>query len=1692
MVKKMKRAAVALVAIAVFGNVAYAGPARATSSNGDNSDIPAATKTVRKTEQMTDVPSNYRYMDFEKMAQEFDELVFSFAANPDYVPVDTESYLPIGYWDDNNVNGYGRTFGFPSYIGHINEAGEGTLVPGSQEAIATMAPVLSGMLVGIDKTEQHGYNLVEMMNEFHNVANGEDMVLNHVDTSTGQSFWYELYPQLLYIQLYETAKRQYGQDIDSMREIIVEGADNWLEALPNFKDRDGRLSFDFTSYDMKRGVPVRNGRWTEPPGGALAYIFYSAHETTGEQKYLDAMALVMDELDDSAINPYYEVTQDYSALMAAMMNFRFGEQYDVDKMINWIFDADSDVRTGWGVMAGEWGGYQADGLVGSDRDSGGFGFLMNTYHLGAVLAPLAKYDPRYSDAIGKWYLGASNSVRLMYPNELPAANQIHGGAFEHDPEGVLGYEGVRHTVDDQTPYASGDPVRYGWGQTDYGIYGSALVGVFGAVIEPTEVERILQLDLNATDYFREEGSFPHYLYYNPYPEERSVAIELDDSSKLFDAAAKKTLATNVSGTYHVTIPAMSSLNVIVLPAEADIRHEGNSWMVGARTIAKDAIGVSILSPSQQRTYIESDEVELELALTGSNSAHMTVSADGEVLYDGDFSPSYALDTTQLPNGIVNIAVTVESEGLVDKASLKLSISNPDADNIIYEASVTDLLQYEPVEVMPAAVTDSGDGYARITEDNDEGDWGAVQTGTIEVDFDRRPYLEIETVDPDPYYTIQLKFEDEEWGNYVLSNGMEDGKRLIDLRGALATYGDQTQRTGPVPLRVYLMANGKEGASFGMKSLRLFYNDSSAAATSVTFKAEDMADFVPGEAPATSELIGKKAIMENRTDNEGYGGVLSEAFTLDWSRNPTLHIDIAEVGEENTYTLKLLFGDSSYYVYPNRTDTGLQTINLAEGIEQQHSESLSGSGEAQLELWATDAKGAYFIVDSLEIIYEDEGTAYAADQATIETFASSSSPGRIGYVNAVVRVTENHPDADYGAVRSAPFLLDFDKPIELEMDVVAVTEGGALQLEFEGDEQPMDVVVDATEAGLIKLDVASALRDLNPTFDKSGTQRVMLHIMAKGAEGASVDVRSIRLRHMEPAGYGLELDKRLVELTTGESVQVSSQLDGGEGAISWSSSDERVARVDGNGLVTAVGTGSALIMAERDDRPGLGATLTLAVRSKRAEAVTVATPADQPVGGKVTLQPAVAPADALNYKWIFRSSNPSVAEVTPSGVVSIVAAGTAQIRIATEDGYARNEITVRGYLPQGGGGTGGGGHVGVIPPDDEDVEDTPNVGEWQDGVYVLQLRPEEVIRAAEAAADQGGAARIELAVSEEEWQTAAGFTVEIPGEVWSDSVWSDGEVAYLLLTSPLGEIRLRVDEVRKLYGETEGPLALTLRTVLPEELSERIEQAANGRTVYSFAATIDGRDVTEDVKGLRLALVTLPSEGGESIVKELSAAGEERANPWSGRTAAGVSFVAGGSVYVVLDQAENPYVDMGSHWATESASLAAARGMMQGTGEGRFAPGQGMSRAMVVQMLANLEHVADRPEGGALFVDVQEDAWYASAISWADRAGIVRGVGNGKFEPNRMVTREEVAVILLRYAQSTGLPLPNVVNDAALSFTDSADIQPWAIEAVRSLHAAGIIRGMADNTFAPGEGLLRAQAATLMKEWISYSLRVWDN
>ena len=171
-----------------------------------------------------------------------------------------------------------------------------------------------------------------------------------------------------------------------------------------------------------------------------------------------------------------------------------------------------------------------------------------------------------------------------------------------------------------------------------------------------------------------------------------------------------------------------------------------------------------------------------------------------------------------------------------------------------------------------------------------------------------------------------------------------------------------------------------------------------------------------------------------------------------------------------------------------------------------------------------------------------------------------------------------------------------------------------------------------------------------------------------------------------------------------------------------------------------------------------------------------------------------------------------------------------------------------------------------------------------------------------------------------------------------------------------------------------------------------------------------------------------------------------------------------------------YVDAASRaWYHDGVHYCLANGLMDGTGANTFSPEGTTSRAMIATILWRL---SGNPAAGGTpsFADVSAGSWYAQAVAWAAGAGIVTGYGDGTFAPDRAITREELAVMLYRFAQSRGMVM--TAPERLSGYPDSDSVSAYAADAMNWAVYWGIIDGK-DGALAPGAGATRAEAATML-------------
>ena len=166
------------------------------------------------------------------------------------------------------------------------------------------------------------------------------------------------------------------------------------------------------------------------------------------------------------------------------------------------------------------------------------------------------------------------------------------------------------------------------------------------------------------------------------------------------------------------------------------------------------------------------------------------------------------------------------------------------------------------------------------------------------------------------------------------------------------------------------------------------------------------------------------------------------------------------------------------------------------------------------------------------------------------------------------------------------------------------------------------------------------------------------------------------------------------------------------------------------------------------------------------------------------------------------------------------------------------------------------------------------------------------------------------------------------------------------------------------------------------------------------------------------------------------------------------------------------------WYAGAVAYAVEQGLMNGVGDKRFKPEESMTRAMLVTVLWRYEGA---PEAGTnRFSDVPDGQWYTAAVAWAAENGIVGGVGGGKFEPDGNVTREQIATILFRYAQKTGMA--SAERGSLSAFPDASSVSGYAREALAWAVAEQIVNG-SDGWLLPQGDATRAQVAAILMRYI---------
>lgn len=543
---------------------------------------PALTAQVKqqgipRVDKMPNLPKPLQIIDYKQLAIRFDSTVYDFNAKG--------KHWPLVWIDSSQKNFPQNVVGLFTAVGDVRQGvnNKGMF----HEALATMGSVLGAKLVGIDKTNQRQLNYVGMLKNYFNKETGWDIMMNNTCPEVallgggyGRDWWYDVYPNVLFYAVYDQYPDEPG--FTEIAKSIAEkfyGADSILQG-----------NYDWSYFDYGKMKPMKNQICAQPDVAAgHAWVLYAAYKKFGDHRYLKGAISALNALQSQPKNPSYEVLMPFGAYLAARINAEQDKRYNMNKLLGWSFDGTPICREGWGVLVGSWNGIDISGIVGSTVDHGGYGFLMNTYDAAWPLVPMVRYNQSYATAIGKWMLNAANAARFFYPQYMPDNHETIP-ELASVTKGVIGYEGMIRTSSHKGyeklkgPVAQGDGPLWVPGknpeESQFSVYGSGHVGIFGSIIRPTNITGILQLNLLATDFFH-DSAYPSFLYYNPYPAAKSISIKIDGNKKvdLYNTVTGSFVARNVSNSATIKLPALGSAIIVVVPTGGKLTYQDKKMLV---------------------------------------------------------------------------------------------------------------------------------------------------------------------------------------------------------------------------------------------------------------------------------------------------------------------------------------------------------------------------------------------------------------------------------------------------------------------------------------------------------------------------------------------------------------------------------------------------------------------------------------------------------------------------------------------------------------------------------------------------------------------------------------------------------------------------------------------------------------------------------------------------------------------------------------------------------------------------------------------------------------------------------------------------------------------------------------------------------------------------------------------------------
>ncbi|TCL59868.1 Ig-like protein group 2 [Kineothrix alysoides] len=488
-------------------------------------------------------------------------------------------------------------------------------------------------------------------------------------------------------------------------------------------------------------------------------------------------------------------------------------------------------------------------------------------------------------------------------------------------------------------------------------------------------------------------------------------------------------------------------------------------------------------------------------------------------------------------------------------------------------------------------------------------------------------------------------------------------------------------------------------------------------------------------------------------------------------------------------------------------------------------------------------------------------------------------------------------------------------------------------------------------------------------------------------------------------------------------------------------------------------------------------------------------------------------------WSVSGNNGVGTTISSSGVLTIASSETAStltvkaasILDSSKYGTAAVTVTQANTTTPTTGGTGGGGSS-ASPSTDK----TPTVR--------VKKKPDQPVSAGisvTATVDKTGLATVTVpensitsaitkakaeAKTQDKTENGIGIAVNVklPGTAKSTCIvltqstlktLIDAEVKLLEINGAPAYLSFNLEALKEIQKQSSGDVTLSLTPVTC--LTGNAKTLIGSRAVYNISISYRKDGKTVSITSLHSGSVTISipyTPGKKETVGYLFGVyvdGNGKTTRIQNSTydvnSKSIIFDSNHfSIYGVGYTAPSEkFTDVSAHWAKEFIDYVVGRGLLSGTSTTTFSPNTSMSRGMLVTVLGKMAGVNVSSYQTFSFTDVDAEEYYAPYIEWACKNGVISGVGNSKFAPDRAVTREEIALILSNYAKATGYTLP--VTREAVVYADANSISSTFKEAVQAMQQAGIMMGGNDNKFNPNANATRAEVSAMLTRYVKLTI-----